>query len=584
MAKTKRFDYKTLFFGMPVILAGLVATVFLSYYMYSSDKHENQLRFEYETEDISRRIQFQMRRYEEVLNHVSAFLQSSKNVSREEFNNFFDKIRLLERYPGIRGLGLTLKIEKNKLEEHLKELRQTIPGYKVWPENKRDVYFSIVYLNPMDEDNSKAIGYDMFSDPMRREAMQKAWDTGTPQLSGRVVLVQEQGKEYQPGFNLYVPYYKNNVALTTDQDKQDALIGFVYSPFRTNELFQSMRARMSGNIAIEIFDTEKLLPENALYTQDGGYSFQELEKSPHLSTTKKLSLYGRDLTIRFITTPKFKLKSIYLAPLFVLISGILITLLIAYIFTITKRQAEESQKSKTALQEALRARDEFISIASHELKTPLTSIKLQTQMMKRTLEKELNPDIPRNKVETFISKTEKQELRLERLVDDMLDISRMKAGKLTIEKEEFNLNTLIQDILFHMKEQFKNIPGGTPKLKFGKSVSGLWDKMRMEQVITNLLTNALKYGENKEIEITTEATDNQVTLSVKDYGIGISPEFQEIIFNRFERAGISATEISGLGIGLYITQQIVKSHGGDISVKSAPQAGSTFTVTLPRSI
>lgn len=582
MAKNKGFDYKTLFFGMPVILTGIIATLFLSYYIYSTDKHENRLRFEYETRDIIKRLQFQMLRYEDVLVQTRAFLLSSENVTKLEFNRYFEKLALLKKYPGIRGLGLTLRIPSSELKNHLAKMRATMPGYKIWPDYKRDEYFSLIYLNPLDEDNMKAIGYDMFTDPVRKETMLKAWYTGEPQLSRRLVLVQERGKQEQPGLNFYIPIYKDGASTNTLDQRKEALIGFIYSPFRAYELFNSILFQIKPGIEVEIYDDHKISHESALYDHDGQASFTKGRSSSQMESVKRLSLYGQDFTIKFITTSQFKMKSIYLAPFFVFVTGTLITLLISYIFTIMKRQARESQESEMALGEALQSRDEFISIASHELKTPLTSIKLQTQMMKRSFHKCEDEQLIHKKVGTFLEKTETQTLRLERLIDDMLDISRIRSGKLTIEKEELNLNQLIQDVVSHMKEQFKNIPGGTPKLFLAKNTHGIWDKMRIEQVITNLLTNAIKYGDSKDIEISTEATETHVSFSVKDYGIGISLEYQEKIFNRFERAGISATEISGLGIGLYITQQIVKSHGGTIHVRSLPQSGSTFTVTLPK--
>lgn len=239
------------------------------------------------------------------------------------------------------------------------------------------------------------------------------------------------------------------------------------------------------------------------------------------------------------------------------------------------------KENEAQLKEAIIARDEFLSIASHELKTPLTSLILNGQMIKKQIQKDEKATLTREKVEKFVDHTNKQTARLTRLVDDMLEISRLRTGKLSVEKETVNLTELLKDLKSRFDELFIETTGEELQIEIGQTISGLWDKMRLEQTLSNLLTNALKYGNKKPVKITVTKVKNQAFISVIDQGIGIRAENKEKIFQRFERAGISANDISGLGLGLYIAKQIALAHDGTIFVESEFGKGSKFVVCLP---
>jgi signal transduction histidine kinase/DNA-binding response OmpR family regulator len=224
-------------------------------------------------------------------------------------------------------------------------------------------------------------------------------------------------------------------------------------------------------------------------------------------------------------------------------------------------------------QEAVRVRDDFLSIASHELRTPLTPLRLQTQVLRRLLSESGPP--PREKVMSSLDTLDRQTERLARLVSDLLDVSRITVGKLTLHREAIDLAELARDVV----ERYAPASRSPIGLQ-ARSASGSWDRARLEQVATNLLANAIKYGEGKPIDVVVEPTDREALLVVRDRGIGIAPQDTERIFNRFERA-TSATAYGGLGLGLYIAQQIATAHGGKISVESTPGEGATFTVALP---
>lgn len=239
----------------------------------------------------------------------------------------------------------------------------------------------------------------------------------------------------------------------------------------------------------------------------------------------------------------------------------------------------EQKKVRQALEEAIRARDEFLSIASHELKTPLTTIQLQTQLMKRNIELGRLDAFEPARVNRLVSQTDKSVKRLARLVDDMLDISRISTGKLTFTPETFDLSELTREVVDRLAVQASGV---LLSCDCRDPVEGVWDRFRIDQVLTNLVTNAIRYGQGSPVEVTVHRSGPRAVLTVRDQGPGVSPENQERIFQRFERA-TSASSISGLGLGLYISREIIERHGGSIRVESEPGKGAAFIVELPLS-
>jgi len=239
----------------------------------------------------------------------------------------------------------------------------------------------------------------------------------------------------------------------------------------------------------------------------------------------------------------------------------------------------EVKKILSDMAQALSQRNEFLSVASHELKTPLTSLKIQIQMRERMIRKGDAGVFQPDRVLKLVTFAAQQIDRLNRLVDDMLDVSRITNGKLEVSPSFEDLDSLIRNLIGVFEEfpawQALSLTYETP----GSVVAEI-DKFRIEQVITNLLTNAAKYGGGTPITVRLSTDGQSALIEVSDQGKGIKPEDHERIFNRFERA-VTTNEISGFGLGLYICRQIIQLHGGRIWVESEVGRGSTFKIQLP---
>lgn len=230
------------------------------------------------------------------------------------------------------------------------------------------------------------------------------------------------------------------------------------------------------------------------------------------------------------------------------------------------------------LKEALVARDEFLSIASHELRTPLTSLKMQLQLTNRGLKSTQNLPSP-ERMQKVMDVSLKQVERLTTLIEDLLDVSRIQSGKLTHRFEPVQIKNLIEELVDRFSEQSHQTK--TP-ITFVANVDPILncDAFRIDQVLTNLISNTLKYASGKPVEVVLDGNDEFISIQVIDQGMGIAKSKIPLIFNRFERAA-AETNISGLGLGLYITKSIVDAHHGQINVESELGQGTTFTVLLP---
>jgi signal transduction histidine kinase len=239
----------------------------------------------------------------------------------------------------------------------------------------------------------------------------------------------------------------------------------------------------------------------------------------------------------------------------------------------------ELRETRAKLAEALVAKDAFMSICGHELKTPLTSLSLQTQLALKAIDAGNEKFLARDRIAKMVNQTDRQVKRLLRLIQDMLDHSRIQVGKLSIHREALDLAGLVEDVV-NSYQPMAEADGCSIWFEKGEPVPGRWDRFRIEQVLTNLLTNAVRYGAGKPIEVTLIATAEEARVSVRDHGVGIASGDRDRIFRQFERVA-QQTHVTGLGLGLYITKGIVEQHGGSIDVESEPGLGSTFTIRLP---
>jgi signal transduction histidine kinase len=436
-----------------------------------------------------------------------------------------------------------------------------------------------VYLEPQNERNNAALGYNMFSEATRREAMERARDTAAPAASGRVRLVQEiDPLQEQAGFLIYVPVYRGgSVPLSIDGRRQQ-LLGFVYSPFRTGDLLRGIIAPGEvPDVAFTLFDGPP---------SDSGllYQSQDSDDPSRIETSRALQVGGRSWTLVLRSGPMFRGPADRLAAPAVAMLGTLLSLLL---FAVTRGQvraresaeriAAELRRSEKALREANRSKDDFLAIVSHELRTPLNAIVGWVAMLRRG-------QVPPEKQAHALEVIDRNAHAQARLVEDLLDINRAVSGRLRLELAEIDvvatLHAAVDAVRPAATAHRVEVACHTPP-DLGSIAA---DPARLQQVLLNLLLNGIKFTKpGGQVRLAAEREGNEIVICVSDTGIGIDPDFLPYVFDRFRQADTSTTRAySGVGLGLAIARHLVELHGGTIGVASEGEdKGTTFTIRLP---
>jgi signal transduction histidine kinase len=552
-----------------VFAVALAATLVSWRYVDAAVMVQTETRFRELTAESTMAVRERMEAYGAMLLAARGFfLGLGKEPDAATFRTFVSSLELEERYPGIQGIGWAKRLAPAEVAWHVQaERARGRPDYRVWPEGERDVYSAIVHLEPPDWRNRRAIGFDMYSEETRREAMARAAATGELSATRKVELVQELGEVRQAGFLMYLPVYRERVA--TPAEREASLRGWIYAPFRAADLLRAAvgdaRARAVG---LTVYDGSATTPEALL--------FGELaDKDALWWMVDQIDLAGRVWTLRYAGAPAFASKTERVLPWAVLAGGILLSLLLSWITFREVRARVELARLYAQATRALRERDDFLSVASHELRTPLTSLLLQSQSLRAKAVRSELPELAK-RAEVIRRNVE----RLSALVASLLDLTRITAGRLDLELEDVDLAELAAEVVARFEDEAARA-GSELVLEGEGPVVGRWDRLRLDQVVTNLVSNAIKYGRGKPVVVRVAAAGDRAVLTVKDQGIGISGENQHRIFERFERA-VSERNYGGFGLGLWIVRQIVGALGGTVRVESAEGEGATFTVELAR--
>lgn len=286
-----------------------------------------------ETKTIAGALSERMRDHRQILRSGAAMMMASDHVSREDWNIFDRRQKLRTTLPGIQGFGYAIKILPDQLERHIQDIRaEGYPDYRVWPEGRRSHYSSIIYLEPFAERNLRAFGYDMFSEPVRRAAMQAACDEDMAKLSGPVMLVQEDGHDVQVGTLMYAPVYRRGAPIETVAERRAALLGWVYSPYRMNDLINGILGA-NQNISLKklrvvISDQEDSDPKRHLFDTHPGLGLQA-ENDETLVQKVEISEAGRKWLVNVSRTTSADISGHFTMPWLSLGTGTLLSCLMA---------------------------------------------------------------------------------------------------------------------------------------------------------------------------------------------------------------------------------------------------------------
>jgi PAS domain S-box-containing protein len=320
-----------------VLAVSLAATLWGWRLAQESDERVAQERFTFRVNEVRESLHERLLAYEQVLRSGVGLFMASRDVSRQEWHLFVESLGIHERFPGVQGVGFSKLVPAPDKVRHEQDIRREgFPGYSIRPAGEREVYSSIVYLEPFDWRNQRAFGYDMFSEPVRHAAMSRARDSGQSAVTGKVTLVQETEKDTQAGFLMYVPLYHKDSWPLTVEARRAALLGWVYAPFRMNNFMRGLLGQKDKDVDLEIFDGERVAPESQMYDSDGLRDLPEDYRQPRLRHVETLPVFGHAWTLEISSRPAFEDMVYSKRPLMVLLAGLSISLLL---FGITRTLA-----------------------------------------------------------------------------------------------------------------------------------------------------------------------------------------------------------------------------------------------------
>jgi signal transduction histidine kinase len=563
-----------------VTVVALAASVLVA----RAGRARDEARFQNATQAAVDRIVGRLDTYLALLVGGAAYVSGSDSVQAEEFGRYVALLDVARRFPGAQGVGysrrLTAPGERLTAAERARRVRAGgSAAVDAWPLTPREEWHAIVFLEPLDDRNRAALGFDMSTDPTRRAAMLRARDTGRPAASGPVVLKQEITPDRQLGFLVYAPAFTKGPLPRTVAERRARLRGYVYAPFRVGDLFAGIFGSESApRIAFRVFDgadtTRGRLLFDSRAVTPGGAAREIAARS-----VRTVDAAGRPWTISFAPRLAVGASGDAIAAaiaLFGVGAG-------ALLFRVTR--AEVRARAAARRSEAARAR--FFAAMSHELRTPINAIMGYNDLMLAGIYGPIAPEVAHG-----VTRSQRAAHHLRELVNDVLDLSKLEAGKTSVAPEDVRLDALLDDLLATIRPmadergcalEFEHTACGAVQLHT--------DPRRVRQILLNLLSNATRFGAGRPVHVRCTRVPGDtltrfgfraadaVAVDVADHGPGIALADQERIFEEFVQLPSAAP--GGTGLGLAISRRLAHLLGGGLLLDSAPGRGSTFRLVLP---
>ena len=542
-----------------VLILSVVITIFTVIQVNIAITEDAKERVENQVIEIKNRIERRIQAYEQVLFGGKGLFASSTDVTRDEWKTFVEIQMLEERFPGIQGVGFSKLIgDKTDLETHIENIRKEgFSDYTVRPEGEREEYHTIIYLEPVNERNKRAFGYDMYSESTRQHAMDLARDTGLTAISGKVKLVQETEENIQAGFLMLTPIYEKGKPTQTIEQRRETFVGFVYAPFRSDDFMTHVLSIIEPDITLKIYDMSTE-PQNIMYDHTKVKNIKEDEIDYSLSKSIIIETNQRHWILEGTALKSINSQIEKLIPIIILITGLVLSSLLFFIFRTYNKIIIISEKA--IQKEKMASIGELAARLAHDIRNPLSSIISWTELIQLHLK-----DNPDEKIARYAKSILRSADSIKFQLNTVMDFVRAKPTDIS----KNSITLMIFDAI-----KTTPIPDTvkieTPTIDLDIEC----DKSQMIVVFSNLITNAIQaMNEKGSISINVEARQNNAIIKFIDSGPGVSKENISKIFEP-----LFTTKSMGTGLGLVSCKNIIEYHHGKISVKNDP---TTFTIEMP---
>jgi signal transduction histidine kinase/ActR/RegA family two-component response regulator len=569
-----------------VVLSGLAITAITVGVLATATAQRDRLAFEASAATVRDAVTDRVETSIALLRGTAGlFASQGAHVSVDAFRAYVDRLALREQYPGILGLGFSRRLEPAERAAFEARMRsEGHPGFHVWPAGQRAELHTIALLEPLDARNRAAIGYDMFTQDVRRAAMIRARDSGTASATGVVELVQEIDRQKQPGFLIYLPVYVGGAIPSRVDERRRRLLGFAYSPIRAGDFLSSaFVAEAQSQVSVAVYHGTESRRDALLYSK----VLSGAPAHPRFTSRSTVYVAGEPWTFEFASTGTS--GQALVLPALVAATGVALSVVLGMLLwrDAKARGAQARVSAENArlyaheqalvgqLQEADRRKDEFLAILAHELRNPLAPIRQAAKIS--TL-----PNATPEQIRWSQAVVDRQVQHMALLLDDLLDVSRITRGKLELRTRRMAMKTAI-DAAIETARPLIDARGHTLHVDLpAEPLCVDADPLRLAQVIGNLLSNAAKYTPpGGTLGIRARAESGTVVLEVSDSGLGIEGEALARVFDMFTQLHTTHGQ-GGLGIGLALVKGLVALHGGAVEARSEGAGrGSTFVVRLP---
>lgn len=559
-----------------VFAIGLAATLYYWQNLRQSVEADLNGAYTKQVSTVGNAIQNRIRSYENLLRGSAGLFAIHDGLTQSDWTTYYQPYEVSKNYPDVEGIGVDRYLKKAEVPTYLDyRYSQGDTNFAIFPAGEREVYAPRIFFAEYADIREHARGFDGYADPVRRAAMDRAVERNKTAMSGIVELTNRQGDRI-PSFVLYLPVYVNGRPLETLRERRDALLGFVFMEINVKVFVEQVfGSNPLSNVALQIYDAEAKTPGVLAYQ---AANFTAIKNQPgSLVRTRDNVVFGHKWHSVIAASPSLLSNRQRQLPEQALWRGLITCIFFAGLvwYLITDRERSYARQKREEVQTA---KDDLLSLASHQLRTPATVVKQYVGMLLQGYGGKLSE----RQLQMLGNAYDSNERQLE-IINQLLYVARLDAGRITLHRKETSISKLLQDAVHEQSEaaaaRKQRITLRLPK----RPVVAEIDPHYMRMVVENLLGNAIKYTPDKgAIELALRRSRGDIIISVKDTGVGISQEVQATIFDKFTRVENElSTDVNGSGVGLYLTQQIVELHGGTIEVESEISQGSTFIVHVP---